>query len=638
MRLTTPRGGQSPRGPNPSGCRSERPDHTVAREAARAWTGLEGGLNHKALLDMLDISAVAESFSLRKQHVRYMRCILHKARPDDFAPGDWPPVVWMTKSKIAEDLGLMPRAVGNLEDDLARAGFIYWTDCASRRRNGWRDPETGRIACAYGVNLAPFAARADEIEATFEAVRKERKDCQALVYEIAAIRSRTLIRLKAAIRSGAVEGTSIHELLDQAASLPTGRAMACWRLDPLAQLAVEARSIEARAIAVARPHQDREPAPPTQENSSEICTLGCTPESGSITITNHYQDSNLAAADRTAKPTPDSQTAAARIWPQREDCSRGAACEAPPTKFPPAWLILESLPASFARHLPDRRRVDGDDFRLAANFARSRLGVSPSAWREACEVMGSDAASFAIAVVASRADAGEVRSAGGYLRGMVAAARKGELDLGRSLWGLVGRADEAASQPDEASQLPVQPEIAATAPDHAFAGSGPDDEEASFSGEAPSNTPAPALEEVERIVPWSVRRCLTGSPDSPRRWLHLMHAALTVCTGRLSVSGSAWRGAMDSLGMHRTTAVGIVLAAITERHPDPDSADPETVFLHMVREEEVCPGSVLEHVRLLQDEKYPDMHDASRAHRRPAPVPPRPTALDPDSRSEGQGS
>ena len=113
---------------------------------------------------------------------------------------------------------------------------------------------------------------------------------------------------------------------------------------------------------------------------------------------------------------------------------------------------------------------------------------------------------------------------------------------------------------------------------------------------------APRLEEIEPIIPSSIRRCLSGSPDSPRRWLQLLHATLTVCTGRLSVSGPAWRGAMDTLGMHRTTAIGIVLAAITERHPDPESADPETVFLHMVIEEETRPGSVIEHVRLIHHE------------------------------------
>ena len=583
---------------NPTGCRTDRPEHTRAREAAEAWSGLEGGLNHWALLNMLEDSAVAESFSLRERHISYMRCIFRKARADDFTPGDWPPVIWMTKTKIADHLGLKPRAISNIEDDLARAGFIYWTDCASRRRNGWRDPETGRIACAYGVNLAPFAARADDIEATFEAVRQERHDSKALVYEIAAIRSRTLIGLKAALRSGAASDASIPGLIDQAASLPTGRAMACWRLAPLEELAADARSIEERARAVIHPDRAGKTSLPNEELSSENCTLGCTLESGSTTNTNQYQDINLAAAARTAEPAPDPRTTAARHGPERENCSRGAPDDAPPSKFPPAWLILESLPTSFARHLPDRTRADAQDFRLAANLARSRLGVSPSAWRQACEVMGLDAASLAVAVVASRADAGKVRSAGGYLRGMVAAARRGELELGKSLWGLVDRADTAA-QPEAVPRPPVQLEIAAPAPDHVFSEAGPKDDEASFSGEAPHNTPAPALADIEPIVPWSIRRCLTGSPGSPRRWLHFMHAALTVCTGRLSVSHSAWRGAMDTLGLHRTTAIGIVLAAITERHPDPDSADPETVFLHMVREEAVRPGSVIEHVRLL---------------------------------------
>ncbi|MYE59938.1 MAG: hypothetical protein F4X35_10385 [Alphaproteobacteria bacterium] len=82
---------------------------------------------------------------------------------------------------------------------------------------------------------------------------------------------------------------------------------------------------------------------------------------------------------------------------------------------------------------------------------------------------------------------------------------------------------------------------------------------------------------------------------------------MTECLQRLSVSGPAWRSAMDALGLHRTTAIGIVLAAITERHPAPASPEPETVFLHLVREEAARPGSVNEHVRLLQQHRtdYP---------------------------------
>ena len=453
------------RGPNPTGCRSERPEHAVAREAAESWAGLEGGLNHKALLDMLAVNAVAESFSLRQQHVSYLRHIFLYVRSHDFAPGDWPPVVWKKLSKIAGDLGVKSRAVSNLEDDLARAGFIYWTDSASRRRDGWRDPDTGRIECAYGVNLAPFAARADEIEATFKAVRQEQKDCQALIYEIAAIRTRTLIRLKAALRSGAADDSTIPELLDRAGSLPTGKSMACWRLAPLQELAAEARSIDERAIAVSQPAQDRQTTPPIDADSSENCTLGCTPESGSNTNTNQYIDTNLAAADPTDKATDNRHDTAARPGPEREDCSRGAP---PQGKAPPAWLILESLPRSFAAHMPDGPSPTSMDFQTAANLTRSRLGISPSAWREACQQLSPDAAALAIAVIAARADAGELDSPGGYLRGMIDAARKHRLDLAKSLWGMVDRA--AAWQEDaeaHSPSLPPEPDLPETIPDPA---------------------------------------------------------------------------------------------------------------------------------------------------------------------------
>ena len=576
-------GAGTARGPNPSGCRSERPEHAIAREAAESWTGLEGGLNHKALLDMLAVNAVAESFSLRQQHVSYLRYIFLYARSDDFAPGDWPPVVWKKISKIADDLGLKSRAVSNLEDDLARAGFIYWTDSASRRRDGWRDPDTGRIKCAYGVNLAPFAARADEIEATFRAVRREQKDCQALVYEIAAIRTRTLIRLKAALRSGAVDDSSIHELLDRAGSLPTGKSMACWRLGPLQELAAEARSIDEHATAVAQAGRDAQAAPPIDADSSEKCSLGCTLESGSNTNTNQYRDINLAAANPTAETTDNHHAAAARPGPERGNCSRSVP---PQGKAPPAWLILESLPRSFAAHMPDGPTPTSLDFQTAANLTRSRLGISPSAWRDACAQLSPDAAALAIAVIAARADAGELRSPGGYLRGMVNAARKQRLDLTRSLWGMVDRAaagEDDAESPSASS--PPEPDLHSTPPEPAGVQDDPLPDEVLPDADPAPDPRAPSLQALEPIIPASIRRRLGPHSRGRRRLLHLMHAAMTECLQRLSVSGPAWRGAMDTVGLHRTTAIGIVLAAITERHPDPASAEPETVFLHLVREE-----------------------------------------------------
>ena len=63
---------------------------------------------------------------------------------------------------------------------------------------------------------------------------------------------------------------------------------------------------------------------------------------------------------------------------------------------------------------------------------RSMLGVSPSAYEDACEIMGQAAAAIAIACIYERA--GHINSAGGYLRDLTAKARRGEFSLGPMLF------------------------------------------------------------------------------------------------------------------------------------------------------------------------------------------------------------
>jgi replication initiation protein RepC len=72
----------------------------------------------------------------------------------------------------------------------------------------------------------------------------------------------------------------------------------------------------------------------------------------------------------------------------------------------------------------------------AADWLRSELGVSKSLWGDACPAMGREQAAIAIAIVSAK-PAEYVRSTrGGYFHGMVAKAKAGELNLGRTIWGL----------------------------------------------------------------------------------------------------------------------------------------------------------------------------------------------------------
>ena len=72
---------------------------------------------------------------------------------------------------------------------------------------------------------------------------------------------------------------------------------------------------------------------------------------------------------------------------------------------------------------------------------RSMLGVSPSAYQEACETMGPENAAVAIACILERA--GHINSAGGYLRDLTNRAARGEFSLGPMVMALLRLNGEA---------------------------------------------------------------------------------------------------------------------------------------------------------------------------------------------------
>jgi replication initiation protein RepC len=67
-------------------------------------------------------------------------------------------------------------------------------------------------------------------------------------------------------------------------------------------------------------------------------------------------------------------------------------------------------------------------------------GISEHAWNAAQKVLGAQIAAAAIALVYDKYETGEVKSPGGYLRGMIEKAQKGELHLDRSFYGRLSEA------------------------------------------------------------------------------------------------------------------------------------------------------------------------------------------------------
>ena len=82
----------------------------------------------------------------------------------------------------------------------------------------------------------------------------------------------------------------------------------------------------------------------------------------------------------------------------------------------------------------------------AADWLRGELGVSKSLWGDACQAMGREQAAIAIAIVSAKPAEHFRSTPGGYFHGMVAKAKAGELNLGRTIWGLRGGERKRAGQ------------------------------------------------------------------------------------------------------------------------------------------------------------------------------------------------
>jgi hypothetical protein len=106
--------------------------------------------------------------------------------------------------------------------------------------------------------------------------------------------------------------------------------------------------------------------------------------------------------------------------------------------------------------------------------APSANGRSRGPAAEACQAMGREQAGIAIAIVSAKPTEHFRSTPGGYFHGMVAKAKAGELNLGRTIWGLRGgernRAGQGVPGRRPRSDHDRVPHLAVCRPDPAFCG------------------------------------------------------------------------------------------------------------------------------------------------------------------------
>jgi replication initiation protein RepC len=334
--------------------------------------------------------------------------------------------------------GMAPATLRRHLASLVEAGLILRRDSPNGKRFARRG-QGGEIADAFGFDLTPLLARAEEIEHLAEDVRSENR-AVALLREKITVTRRDIVKMidagmEAGISvAGAQRGWEEFHLRYATLSSRYGRRLGRAELEGLAAelsaLAAEIRSLLELHVKAKNPdgnesHNERH----IQNQITNISELEPSLQKGWA--------EPLGQMEEESGPEPIAvMTASAMAGKQTQDAT------SPPRGFP-LGMVLEACPdiLDFAPGGIAHWR----DFVVAAGTARSALGVSPDAWRQAQEALGEHDAAIVIAAILQRGE--EIKSAGGYMRALTEKARAGAFSVGPVLMALLrGRAARAARE------------------------------------------------------------------------------------------------------------------------------------------------------------------------------------------------
>lgn len=287
---------------------------------------------------------------------------------------------------------------------LVKAGLIHRKDSPNGKRYARRG-EDGGIGDAYGFSLAPLLARADELALMAQQVAAERLRVRVLREKITILRRDLRKLISAAMEEGADGDWHSMEAHYIAAVATIARAKMPDELDDVLETLALLREEVINLLEMQLEMQK------TDGNASEIRQH----------IQNTKSDSNNELEPRSETE----QGPMVRERPQRES---------EPQRPFPLGMVLKACP-DIGDYGPDGAVSSWRDLMAAAVVVRSTLGVSPSAYQEACEVMGAENAATAMACILERA--GQINSAGGYLRDLTRRATRGEFSLGPMLMALM---------------------------------------------------------------------------------------------------------------------------------------------------------------------------------------------------------
>jgi len=331
---------------------------------------------------------------------------------------------------------------------LVDAGLLMRRDSPNGKRYVRRDRE-GEIGEAFGFSLAPLLARAGEIEQLAAAVTAERLLLLQLRERITLVRRDIVKLIETALEDGLAGDWMQFEAEYRVQILALPRVATPEILTAVLS-ALEAlraqilKCMEEQIIlhnTAGYPDQtERHKQNSKPDSTSDLEPRFETKQDGKA----EFRPGPVAMADAAAGIETGNSVGTGKSL-DREMARRpvpplGAGPE--PQKPYPLPLVLQACP-EIIPFGPGGTISGWRDLMTAAVVVRSMLAISPSAYENACAVLGPENAATVIACILERS--GHINSAGGYLRDLTRRAERGEFTLGPMLMALA-RANSAPAK------------------------------------------------------------------------------------------------------------------------------------------------------------------------------------------------
>ncbi|MEM9631093.1 MAG: plasmid replication protein RepC [Pseudomonadota bacterium] len=381
------------------------------------------------------LKRAAQPLGLASTAYHVLDILLGLSKSDDWKGGNRP-VVAISNEKLAAYVGRSERTVIRAIKQLVEAQILAYRDSSTGRRWVHRN-DSGEITYAYGLDFTPARVRyheikklADEWQAKLNADREARRSVTRI--------SRAIVDIIDATDD--VDLSDFHDqmiaILDS--GLPVQKKAA--DLQDLYDLLVEALNKSSE-----NQDQSSENENMSSENDTDVTPLfntssqdSCLNKRPSANANEHYPKSNAAYGDEIAPEREQAERVGSKTSPKREQKHpNGGNFDHSGTLDSVSISLLESACTAVQSDF-GLSFSSWPELLSAAEVLRLGIGLSETAYSEACGKLGRQTATAILAVVAEKAlrDPNKISSPGGYFRACCDRAAEGKLALARSLFGL----------------------------------------------------------------------------------------------------------------------------------------------------------------------------------------------------------